>query len=468
VPAENIRTEELTAVVREIRERVRSRFPTGALPGNVTVPDLMPIVHARDAAEAKVASIGTVNPRPPGLVNSVAQKVKKAVARALDWHVREQVEFNRAAMGCVQAMLETFGEVNRAFSQMAGYVQSQASQFNAEVQELRVEARELKDVREHWAQWRAGWEEKSNRNEVYILRTISELNAAFQHRSTLTENQLRQEIRDQHANYENALQRASAEIQQRLWADLERVREQYEKLIYDELRVVRQRAAAQAPAPATSPLPPKGETNIDWLRFADRFRGPEERIRRAHEMYIERFRGASDVLDIGCGRGEFLEAARAAGIVAHGIDLNGENVALCRSKGLDAQAGDVFAYLQGAPTVGGVFCSQVIEHLPPARVPDLIRLIGASARRGSPVLFETPNPECLAIFATHFYLDPTHARPIPAALLAFYLEEAGFGEIEVKYLSPAMETMPALSDIPERFRDSFFGGLDYAVFARKL
>jgi O-antigen chain-terminating methyltransferase len=185
-------------------------------------------------------------------------------------------------------------------------------------------------------------------------------------------------------------------------------------------------------------------------------------------MYIERFRGASDVLDIGCGRGEFLEAARAAGIVAHGIDLNGENVALCRSKGLDAQAGDVFAYLQGAPTVGGVFCSQVIEHLPPARVPDLIRLIGASARRGSPVLFETPNPECLAIFATHFYLDPTHARPIPAALLAFYLEEAGFGEIEVKYLSPAMETMPALSDIPERFRDSFFGGLDYAVFARKL
>jgi O-antigen chain-terminating methyltransferase len=470
VPAENVRTEELTAVVREIRERVRSRFPAGTLPGNVTVPDLMPIVHARDAAEAKVASIGTVNPRPPGLVNSIAQKVKKAVARTLDWHVREQVEFNRAAMGCVQAMLETFEEVNRAFSQMAGYVQSQGSEFNAKARELHIEARELKDVREHWAQWRTSWEEKSNRNEVYMLRTISELNAAFQHRFTLTENELRQAIRDQHANYENALQRAAAEIQQRLWADLERVRAQYEKLIYDELRVVRQRAAAQASAPATLPLSPNGEVRIDWLRFADRFRGSEERIRRAHKMYIDRFRGASDVLDIGCGRGEFLEAAREAGIVARGIDLNEENIALCRSKGLDAYSGDVFEYLQRASefSLGGVFCSQVVEHLPPARVPDLVRLIAAGARSGSPVLFETPNPECLAIFATHFYLDPTHTRPIPAALLAFYLEEAGFGEIEVKYLSPAMETMPALSDIPERFRDSFFGGLDYAVFARKL
>ena len=203
MPAEDIRTEELTAVVREIRERVRSRFPAGALPGNVSVPDLMPIVHARDAAEAKVAAIGTVNPRPPGLVNSIAQRVKKAVSRALDWHVREQVEFNRAAMSCVQAMLETFEEVNRAFSQMAGYVQSQASELRGEIhdlhteaRELRAEARELKDVRDHWAQWRAGWEEKSNRNEVYMLRTISELNATFQHRAPVVESGLRQSIQD--------------------------------------------------------------------------------------------------------------------------------------------------------------------------------------------------------------------------------------------------------------------------------
>jgi O-antigen chain-terminating methyltransferase len=464
VAADNLRTEDLAAAIREIRERVRSRYPSGTLPGNIAVPDLMPILHARDAAEAKVAAIGTVNPRPPGLVNSAVQKVKKLVARALDWHVREQVEFNRAVMSCVQATLEALADMNRALSQLAGYVESHASEF-------RAEARELKDIREHWAQWRAGWEEKTNRNEVYMLRTISELNASFQHRATLAENEFRQSMRDQHASFENALHRASAEIQQHLWADLERIRAQYEKLIYDELRVVRQRAAAAAPAAASLPPPAVDSVpEIDWLRFADRFRGTEDRVRRAQELYVERFRGASDVLDVGCGRGEFLESVRTAGITARGIDASEENVALCRSKGLDAERADVFEYIERAPegSLGGVFCSQVIEHMAPAHLPHLIRLIGRAVRPASPVVFETPNPECLAIFATHFYLDPTHTRPVPAALLAFYLEEAGFGRIEVKYLSPAIETMPALADIPERFRDSFFGGLDYAVFARKL
>ncbi|MGH9672319.1 MAG: hypothetical protein ACRD44_04000, partial [Bryobacteraceae bacterium] len=79
-----------------------------------------------------------------------------------------------------------------------------------------------------------------------------------------------------------------------------------------------------------------------------------------------------------------------------------------------------------------------------------------------------PNPECLAIFATHFFLDPTHTRPIPPALMVFYLEEAGFGLIEVERLSPAVESMPAVASLPADFREAFFGGLDYVVVARKL
>ena len=90
--------EELAAVIAEIRQRVRARNPNGAAPGNIPLPDLTPLLHARDAAEAKVASIGTVNPRRGGLKNSIIQKVKRMVARALDWHVREQVECNRGVM----------------------------------------------------------------------------------------------------------------------------------------------------------------------------------------------------------------------------------------------------------------------------------------------------------------------------------------------------------------------------------
>src|SRR5262249_27738139 len=143
-----------------------------------------------------------------------------------------------------------------------------------------------------------------------------------------------------------------------------------------------------------------------------------------------------EILDLGCGRGEFLEVAREASLEARGIDQSEECIALCRSKGLEAARADLFDYLGALPdaSLGGVFCSQVVEHLEPARLPDLVRLIARKVRSGALVAIETPNPECLAIFATHFYRDPTHTRPVPAALLRFYLEEAGFGEFEVERL----------------------------------
>jgi hypothetical protein len=98
----------------------------------------------------------------------------------------------------------------------------------------------------------------------------------------------------------------------------------------------------------------------------------------------------------------------------------------------------------------------------------LVKLLSQKLRLGALAAIETPNPECLAIFATHFYLDPTHNRPVPAPLLRFYLESAGFGSVEIERLAPAVDSMPALAELPSGFRDAFFGGLDYAIFARKL
>ena len=79
----------------------------------------MPLVHARDAAEAKVASIGTVNPRRPGPVNALIQAAKRIIARSLDWFVREQVVFNREVMACVEATLDALNEMNRQLTLMA-------------------------------------------------------------------------------------------------------------------------------------------------------------------------------------------------------------------------------------------------------------------------------------------------------------------------------------------------------------
>ncbi len=187
-------------------------------------------------------------------------------------------------------------------------------------------------------------------------------------------------------------------------------------------------------------------------------------------MYGARFQGAVNVLDIGCGRGEMLEVLRETGVDAHGIDLSNEAVAMCRAKGLAAEQADLFEYLDRQPdrSLGGIVCSQVVEHLAPERVPLLIRLAQAKMRPGALLAIETPNPECLAIFATHFYLDPTHTLPLPPPLLAFYLEETGFGRIEIERLYPAIDTMPSLASLPEDFRKDFFGSLDYAIFGVRL
>jgi 2-polyprenyl-3-methyl-5-hydroxy-6-metoxy-1,4-benzoquinol methylase len=336
--------------------------------------------------------------------------------------------------------------------------------------ELRGEARELRDIRDHWAEWRTGWEQKLGKTEIQFLRSIAELQAAFQHRVTLMDANYREQVKAQHADFERAMERQSGEIQQRFWNDLALVRTEYERLIHSELRLVRQRTSLAREVEHVSGSAPPEFANVDWLKFAERFRGSEDEIRARQQMYAARFREHGPVLDIGCGRGEMLQVFRDAGITARGIDSNDDSVALCQAKGLEAEKADLFAYLSALPdaSLGGVICCQVVEHLPPARLAEMIRLVHAKLRAGGLLAMETPNPECLAIFATHFYIDPTHRHPIPPALASFYLEEAGFGRIEIERLSPAIDSLPSLGELPETFRKEFFGSLDYTAFGIKL
>jgi len=405
--------QELIELAREIRERVRSRHPTHA-PGGVALPDLMPLLHARDAAEGKVASIGTINPRPPGALNSLIQLLKRLAARLLDWHVREQVEFNRSVVRALSATLEALDENNRA---------------------------------------------------------LAELHGVFQQRLAQLEISFRDLTRQQHEEFRLSAERSALEIQQRLWRDLEKVRIEFERLIHSELRLLRQRAARLDPiAPPAPPVAQAGEPPVDPLAFALRFRGSEEEIRRRQTFYVPYFRGAGQVLDLACGRGEFLELLREAGVNARGVDLDPACVEICRAKGLDVEQRGAFDCLEQLPpsTLDAIFCSHFVEHLPAAQVPELIRLASSRLVPGGLLAVETPNPQCLATLAAAFYADPTHQRPLPAPLLRFYFEEAGFGGIEVHPLSPASEVYPELAALPDAFRDAFFGGMDYAILGRRL
>jgi 2-polyprenyl-3-methyl-5-hydroxy-6-metoxy-1,4-benzoquinol methylase len=447
---ETLKTEELAELVRQIRERVAARYP-GASDGGAPLPaaDLTPLLHARDAAEAKVAAIGSVNPRPPGALNSLIQSVKRTIARSLGWFVRDQVVFNREIVASLEATMEALNQMNRAIGSLAG----------------------LHDIRSHWAVWRAEWERKLAANEMQFLRSVADLQTAFQHRVTLIESNFREMVNAQHRDYLGALDRADLDIQKRLWADLERVRVEYEALIHTELRILRQRAAPSARA-ESMPVPlsvSAAAPAFDYGRFPDRFRGTEEHVKSGQRFYLPYFAGCKEVLDIGCGRGEFLELMRESGVPARGIDLNPEAVELCRVKSLQAEVADLFAYLDGLDdgSLDGIFSAQVVEHLPSGRIPEMIRLAARKLARGGVLAIETPNPACLAIFATHFYLDPTHTHPVPYALLEFYMQECGLGRAERHDLSPALDFFPELAALPEDFRSAFFGGLDYAIIARK-
>ncbi|MDX2152946.1 MAG: class I SAM-dependent methyltransferase [Bryobacteraceae bacterium] len=486
----DLKTVELTAIIREIQDRVRARFPLGEAAG-IPLPDLMPVVHARDAALGKVAAIGSVNPRRGGAVNASIQAVKRLVSRSLRWFVREQVEFNRASVLCVEALLEALNETKRALAaaaaengrlreemqaaldQQSRHVDQAIAAVREETSAVKEEAVHLQDIRKHWAEWRPEWERKLSVNEMQFLRSVADLQTGFSHRAGLMEANLREQMRAQHSDFHGALDRYGLEIQKRLWEDLAKVRTEFDRLIHDELRLLRLRAAAGVPPPAApsySAPASAGVPDIDWLHFARRFRGTEEHVRSGQQRYVPVFQSRRHVLDIGCGRGEFLEVMRETGVPARGIDLSEESVVLCRGKGLAAEVADLFDYLSQLPDAGldGIFCSQVVEHLPPEALPRFLVLAGRKLERNGVIALETPNPECLAIFATHFYIDPTHQRPVPAALLSFYLEEAGFGGIRVERLSPAIDSMPALAELPASVRETFFGGLDYSIMATRL
>jgi 2-polyprenyl-3-methyl-5-hydroxy-6-metoxy-1,4-benzoquinol methylase len=464
---EALKTEELAELLRAIRERVSARYPGASNGETLTAPaaDLTPLVHTRDAAEAKIAAIGSVNPRPGGIFNSLIQAMKRTIARSLGWFVRDQVIFNREVMACVEATIEALNQLNRALAHF--------TPLKGEFDYLKGE---FEDIRGHWTGWRSEWERKLAQNEMQFLRSVADLQISAQHRATLMETNFRGIVNAQHTDYLGALDRATLDIQKRLWGDLAKVRAEYDALIHTELRLIRQRVGSfgQTVAPAApvpqAPLLADAPAAFDYSRFAERFRGPEESVKSGQQFYVPYFAGCKEVLDIGCGRGEFLDLMREAGVSARGIDLSRESVDLCRGKGLQADIADLYVYLDGLPdaSLDGIFSAQVVEHLAPARLPEMIRLAARKLWRGGVLAIETPNPECLAIFATYFYLDPTHMRPVPHPLLAFYMEEYGIGNIEVHQRSPAVESMPALASMPDDFRNAFFGGLDYAIIGRKL
>lgn len=178
-----------------------------------------------------------------------------------------------------------------------------------------------------------------------------------------------------------------------------------------------------------------------YLAFEDLHRGSREEIKRRQEVYLPYFQGADQkapVLDLGCGRGEFLELMAERGLPARGLDLNPEMVAQCKERGLTVVEADAVEHLRSLPdaSLGGIMAAQLIEHLPLDALMELVSLAAAKLRDGAPFVAETVNPACLTTFSGAFYLDLTHQKPIHPEAARFLWRWAGLREVEIVFVSP--------------------------------
>ncbi|HEY5616550.1 MAG TPA: class I SAM-dependent methyltransferase [Vicinamibacterales bacterium] len=257
-----------------------------------------------------------------------------------------------------------------------------------------------------------------------------------------------------------------------------------------EVMRIGEAGAPVSAAPTMTSIAAPSATQFDgfdshkYVGFEDQFRGSQEDIRRRVAEYLPVFQGTQDVLDVGCGRGEFLALLREHGVAARGIDINGAMVEVCRQQALDVTEADALAYLRAQPdgSLGGLFAAQVVEHLEPRYLNSLLDTSFDKLRPGAPIVLETINPACWFAFFESYIRDITHVRPLHPDTLKFLLVASGFQHVDIRYRSPYPEhdklqpigphaslgdAVETLNANVERINRLLFTWLDYAAIGRR-
>jgi len=213
-----------------------------------------------------------------------------------------------------------------------------------------------------------------------------------------------------------------------------------------------------------------------YAELEDNFRGSHEEIKNRFRAYLPHINSldiADDtpIVDLGSGRGEWLELLREEGYTARGVDSNRVLLERCRARGLDVVESDALQYLRGLPddSLAAITGFHIIEHL---EIGVLMRLLDETVRVVQPgglVIFETPNPENVLVGSNYFYFDPTHRNPLPGLLMKFLLESRGLLRVEVMNLHAWDQArIGGKNALTARFNDLFYGPMDYAIAGWKV
>ncbi|AFM43260.1 Methionine biosynthesis protein MetW [Desulfosporosinus acidiphilus SJ4] len=220
--------------------------------------------------------------------------------------------------------------------------------------------------------------------------------------------------------------------------------------------------------------------DIDYFLFEQRFRGSREEIKERQKVYLDYFRNKSNVLDIGCGRGEFVELLSENGIGVMGIDLNEDMVGYCQDRGLPVIQSDLFTYLEGQEdnSLDGIIALQVIEHLESRLLIRFINLVHSKLKVSGILILETINPQNIQAISNWFYMDLSHIRPVHPITLQFVAESVGLKVVDQLALNPdissriSTNSMEQVCDsrvdlLIDRFNSLFYDAQDYAIVLRK-
>jgi O-antigen chain-terminating methyltransferase len=211
-----------------------------------------------------------------------------------------------------------------------------------------------------------------------------------------------------------------------------------------------------------------------YRAFEDALRGSRDLIKQRQEIYLpfinplKALYPQCPALDLGCGRGEWLELIQSQGFLARGVDLDEGMLQACQALDLPAEYGDALAALEALDDESQVVVSafHFIEHIPFASLQLLVREALRVLKPAGLLIMETPNAENLLVGTNNFYLDPTHEKPIPHLLLSFLTEYTGFARSKLVRLQESA----ALHDLPQLTLLDVLRGAspDYAIIAQKM
>ena len=209
-----------------------------------------------------------------------------------------------------------------------------------------------------------------------------------------------------------------------------------------------------------------------YKRFEDKFRGSEkaiqDRVAEHLPLFLDLRKQSKEypVLDIGCGRGEFLKVMKENDIRAVGLDINQAMVERVRQNGLEAELGDANKFLdEHKNKYSAITGFHIVEHIPFEDLMLMFKACHGALIEDGFVMFETPNPENMIVATSGFYTDPSHLNPLPPDLLQFAIEESGFRKVSINRLHPVDEH--DFKDLPTELVNRFYGPRDYAVIGYK-